>query len=226
MQLSRNILVLIAICMLSMNHNVHAQTFGSNILDISKPDSNNKVAGFAKTKAAPKLNVKLSLGTSFSGFGNGYSAFGTYVAPELSMPVSKKVDLSFGMAYSTMSFAGPTASGFSNNSANYGSIYVSGTYHLNEKLSIRATGYKTFLLNPSNFNAENQDNYLDFSSQGAILDLQYNVSEHFSISASFRYSEQKNPNYFSNPYGGQGAYNGFNPAPNLNSGFGGFGQGF
>ncbi len=226
MQLSKNILVLIAVCTLSMNYNVHAQTFGSNVLDISKPDSNNKTAGFAKTKVVPKPSVKLNLGTSFSAYGNGNSTFGTYIAPELSMPISKKIDLSFGMAYSTTNITGPMASGFSNISANYGGIYVSGTYHLNEKLSIRATGYKTFLLNPSNFNAENQDNYLDFSGQGAILDLQYNVSEHFSISAGFRYSEQKKPNYFSDPFGTYGAYNGFNTAPNINSGFGGFGQGF
>jgi hypothetical protein len=226
MQLLRIILLLTAICALSTNQNAYAQTFGSNVLNISKLKDTDTNTNASKTKLTFKPQIKLNIGTTFSGIGNAYSNFGTYVAPDLSMPLSKKIDLSFGMAYSTMNFTGPPASGFSNISSNYGSVYISGTYHLNEKLKIRATGYKTFLLNASNFNVENQNNYLDFSSQGAILDLQYNVSEHFSISASFRYHEQKNPNYFfSDPFGNQGGYGGFNPVSNFNNGFGGF-QGF
>jgi hypothetical protein len=197
-----------------------AQDFGSNRKSDETPVFQQTVEneGF-------KPDVKLSLGTSFASFAPGFNSFGTYIAPEISMPVSKKVDVSFGMAYSSMFYSSQEQSGFGSPN-NYGSIFVSGTYHVNEKISIRGTGYKTFLLNPSNFSENNNSSYFDFSNQGAILDLEYRVTDHFRINASFHYREQNYPDFYpGNPM------NSFGSPDNFNSGFGGspfggFGPGF
>lgn len=212
-------LALLLIAFLS-SYTVFAQEFGSNLKSSETPSlqSTEKTEGF-------KPDVKVSLGTSFTSFAPGFNTFGTYIAPEVSMPVSKKVEMSFGMAYSSMFYSSPGQSGFSSPN-NYGSIYVSGTYHVNEKISIRGTGYKTFLLNPSNFSENNNSSYFDFSSQGAILDLEYRVTDNFRINASFHYREQNYPDYyFGNPMNSFGSPNSFNSGFG-GSGFGGFGPGF
>ena len=196
------------------------QTFGSNVKQNSEKQNETLVE---ETKGF-KPDVRLSIGTSFCGFAPGYSGFSTFVAPEISMPVSNKVDISFGIGYSSMFYSTPGESTFGSSPSNYGNIYFSGTYHVNEKLSVRGTGYKTFLLNPQNFSENNNSNYFDFSSQGAILDVEYRVTENFRINASFHYREQNYPDYyFGNPQNSFGAPNSFSPGF---GGLGGFGPGF
>jgi len=200
---------------------VFAQEFGSN-----RKTNENVSLQQTENQEGFKPDVKVSLGTSFTSFTPGFNSFGTYIAPEISMPVSKKVDVSFGMAYSSMFYSRPGESGFGSPN-NYGSIFVSGTYHVNEKISIRGTGYKTFLLNPSNFSENNNNySYFDFSNQGAILDLEYRVTDNFRINASFHYREQNYPDYyFGSPMNGFGSPNTFNNGFGGN-GFSGFGPGF
>ena len=118
------------------------------------------------------------------------------------MPVSKKWDVSFGMGYTNMfhNFS-DEGSSFSSNSQ-YGSLYISGTYHVNENFSLKGTGYKTFLLNPDNFTETNENPYLDFSNQGFILDMEYRVTDQFRINASFHYREQNYPGFYGYPHSG------------------------
>lgn len=145
-----------------------------------------------------KPNVNVSLGTSFSTFGAGNNAFGTYIAPEISMPVSKKFSVSFGMGYSNMFYNSPAESGFQRNSSSYGNLFVSGTYQVNEKLIVRGTAYKTFLLNPTPTSTIKPINpqLIDFSSQGVIFDAEYKVSEHFKVGVSIEYREQNYPSFY------------------------------
>ena len=132
----------------------------------------------------------------FQLFGSGHNAFGTYIAPEISMPVSKKFSVSFGMGYSNMFFNSPVESGFQGNSRSYGNLFVSGTYQVNEKLIVRGTAYKTFMLNPPSAIKQINPQYIDFSSQGVIFDAEYNVSEHFKVGVSIEYREQNYPSFY------------------------------
>ena len=145
-----------------------------------------------------KPHVSVSLGTSFSTCGSGYNAFGTYIAPEISMPVSKKFSVSFGLGYSNMFYNSPVESGFQGSSRSYGNLFVSGTYQVNEKLIVRGTAYKTFLLNPAPNSTIKPINpqFIDFSSQGVIFDAEYKVSEHFKVGVSIEYREQNYPSFY------------------------------
>lgn len=213
------ILFLLFICIHLVQFNSFGQTFGSN----AKTSSEEKTDIKLQEQQSFKPDIKVSLGTSFTSFAPGYNSFGTFIAPEISMPVAKKIDISFGMSYSSMFYSTPGESSFNSSPLNYGSIYVSGTYHVNAKFSISGTGYKTFLLNPQNFTEDN--NIFDFSNQGVILDIEYRVTDNFRINASFHYREQNYPDYyFGNPRNNSyGSPNSFNPGF---GGLGGFGPGF
>ena len=182
---------------------LYAQEFGSNVKQEGKVTLQAEQEGF-------KPDVRVSMGTSFSSFGPGFNSFGTYIAPEISMPVTNKFSIEVGLGYSSMFFSSPGEAMFSQNNSQYGSIYVSGTYQVNEKLTIRGTGYKTFLLNPNNFNETGNANFYDFSNQGVRLDMDYKVSDEFRIGISFEYREQNYPNFY--PYN-PGGMNGFGDSP-------------
>jgi len=190
---------------------VNAQEFGSNAINapLEKETIVQNSQGF-------KPDVRVSLGTSFSTFGPGFNAFGTYIAPEISFPVYKKFSVSVGLGYSSMFYGHQGESMFGSNPSQYGSIYVSGTYQVNEKLTIRGTGYKTFLLNPNNFNEDGNANYYDFSNQGIRLDMDYKVSDEFRIGISFEYREQNYPGF---NYHDPGGFNNFG-SPFRTPGFG------
>ena len=164
-----------------------------------------------------KPNVSVSLGTSFSTFGSGYNAFGTYIAPKISMPVSKKFSVSFGMGYSNMFYNSPVESGFQGNSRSYGNLFVSGTYQVNEKLIVRGTAYKTFMLNPPTTIKAINPQFIDFSSQGVIFDAEYKVSNHFKVGVSIEYREQNYPSFYDF---NQNGINNFGGAPFRTPSFG------
>ena len=220
MQFNSKIVFIIIIFVSGFGYSLNAQSFGTNRAD----DDDTQTEVKLHQEEAFKPNVTLNLGTSFMSYAPGYNTFGTFIAPEISMPVSNKVEISVGMGYSSIFNSSPGVSAFSNSPSNYGSLYVSGTYHLNEKLSFKGTAYKTFLLNEANFGESNGNNaYMDFSNQGVILDVEYRVTENFRINASFQYRDQNQPNYFGN------YQNGFGSPMNQNPGFGGvsgFGPGF
>jgi len=201
---SKIVTLLLSLFLLIGNYNLHAQAVvhgdyqqKDSVTYIQNIDSPGSLKPIGQQELfKPRVNV--SLGSSFSSFGSGYNAFGTYIAPEISMPVSKKFSVSFGMGYSNMFYNAPTESGFGSTNRSYGNLFVSGTYRVNEKLTIRGTAYKTFLLNPTPASPLNPINpqFLDFSSQGVIFDAEYKVSERFRIGVSIEYREQNYPSFF------------------------------
>ena len=206
------IYVLLLGCSVSL---VQSQEFGSNVIGVEKDNSKN-----VKTTFRP--DVSISLGTSFSSFAHGFNAFGTYIMPEITLPISKKFSVRAGIGYSTMFISTPenTGSIFGQNNLQYGSVYVSGIYHINPKLTIAGTAFKTFDLAPQNNEINTQS--LDFSNEGFIIDVEYKVTENFRINAGFSYQKQSPYNYYYNP----GGFN-MHPSPFQNNGFGsGFGPGF
>jgi len=191
-----------------------AQTFGQDM------------QGSAKSRTAFKPDVRLSLGSSFYSFYPGMNGFSTWVAPEISMPINKKWTLAAGIAYTNFLTTGtPETAGFGTTFQNYGSVYVKGRYQVNGKLAVTAIGYKTFSLSPQKFNDKVNPRAIDFSNSGAMISVDYKVSNHFRINAAFSV-EQRHYNPFA-PYGygypglGRGYYgNPMGPVP------GGFYPGF
>jgi hypothetical protein len=152
----------------------------------------------AKEISKPQLSVSLT--TSFASFSPGYTSFGTTLMPQITFPVSDKFSLSTGIGYSTF-FVGNGESMFNSSPSSYGHIFVSGTYDVNEKISLRGTGYKTFTLNPTtSFNNENNSNVSDYSSQGFIMDVEYRVTDNFRINVGFEYRQQNSPMYSPNGF--------------------------
>jgi len=143
-----------------------------------------------------KPSVNVSMGTSFSSFGTGNSAVGTYIAPEVAVPVSKKLTMSVGMGYSMMFLNSSSEFGSQSNQCSYGSLFVSGTYQVNENLTVRGTAYKTFMLNPTTPGASINPQFFDFSNQGVKFDAEYKVNERFRIGVSVEYREQNYPTLY------------------------------
>lgn len=167
-------------------------------------------------KFSPDISV--SLGTTFSSFSPGYNSFGTFIAPEISFPVSNRFAVTAGIGYSSIFYNSPGESFINNRPSQYGSIYLSGSYKMTEKFTISGTGYKTFLLNPSKPPDENNIHTMDYSNQGIILNMDYKVSDKFRINASFQIHQQNDSPYnymypqqmggFS-PFNNHGFYPGF-----------------
>ncbi len=165
------------------------------------------IIGFANTQGdntsvVGKPELSVSLTSSFTAFAPGYTSFGTTIMPQVTLPVSDKFSLSTGIGYSTLFMNANNGSVFNSSPSSYGHVFISGTYEVNEKISLRGTGYKTFNLSQSTqFN--NEANYAgyDFSSQGIIVDVEYRVTDNFRINVGFEYREQNTPMY--NPNGFQ-----------------------
>ena len=181
--------------------------FGQNIKDTELEEVQPLKKGFTP-------DVSVLLGTSFTSFAPGYNAFGTYIAPEFEFPVSERFAISAGIGYSSMFYSGG-GNLFSNKSMNYGNVYLSGSYKMNEKLTISGTGYKTFLLNPPDPIEDGNVVFYDNSNQGVILHMDYKVNENFHINASFQFHQQNGSPYnMMNPVNSLSPYNnmgGFSP---------------
>ncbi len=193
----------------------YSQQIGDNVL-INKASSEN-VTGFN-----PK--VRVSLGSSFASFAPGVNTFGSWIMPELSAPVTKKLSVSAGMGYSAF-FAGGGAESvmFGNAPQHYGTVYVKGDYRINEKISISAMGYKTFNLSRQPRQEKINPHALDMSNEGVMINLNYKVTDKFEINAAFSYDKRNyNPYYYNGGMMNPGFHN---PAMGM-GGFGGFYPGF
>ncbi len=194
---------------------MQAQTFGQDVKGTS-----------TQNKTFFKPDVRLSLGSSFYSFYPGMNGFSTWVAPEISMPVNKKWSVAAGIGYTNFITSGtPEISGYGSQVQNYGSVYVKVRYQASEKLAVTALGYKTFNLSPQKPGDKINPRALDFSNSGAMIRLDYKVSEHFRINASFS-MEQRHYNPF-DPYGyGYSRFGGDNYGSPLVPAQGGFYPGF
>lgn len=201
-------------CIMWMN----AQDFGENA--VNSPVEEQPIV---VKKQGFNPDVSVTLGSSFTSFSPGVSAFGTYIMPEFTFPVTEKFAVRAGIGYSNMFFLTPGNEGsvFGQNNAQYGHVYVSGIYQLNDKVTIAGTAYKTFDLAPQPQNQANP-RALDYSNEGIAVNVDYQVSDRVSFNVGFSYQKSNSYGNYYNP----GGYN-MNPSPFYNSGFGsGFGPGF
>jgi len=124
------------------------------------------------------------------------------------MPINKKWTVAAGITYTSFLTTGaPETSGFGSTVQNYGSAYVKGRYQVNDnqvndKLTITAVGYKTFSLSPRKPEDKINPRAIDFSNSGAMMSVDYKVTNHFRINAAFSV-EQRHYNPFG-PYGYDG----------------------
>lgn len=189
MTLINKILIVIAAIMLN------SIVLQSQTLSFGDELNNNSVVNYK-----PQLSVSLT--TSFVAFSPGFTTFGTTLMPKVTFPVTDKFSLSTGVGYSTLFMGTSNGSMFNSTPSSYGHIFVSGTYDVNDKISLRGTGYKTFNLNPTSpMNSNDNSQAYDFNSQGFIMDVEYRVTDNFRINVGFEYRQQNLPMY--NPNGFQ-----------------------
>jgi len=188
-------------------------TFGSNVMSESETNETLQV-GFQ-----PKVNV--SIGTSFSAFSGG-SAFNTWAMPQITMPVSRRWNVAFGMGYSNTNYNGLNQWTGGQNNAQFGMLYVKGQYLLNEKVTLTGTAYKQWLLNPVSLNEHDGFGRTDFSNEGLMLDMNYKVTDHFQINVGVEYRRHDGammPGMYPGAYQGysngfgSGFQNGYYPEP-------------
>jgi hypothetical protein len=171
---------------------IQAQTFGRD-----QKKQRKEVSSVVK----PQIN--LSLGTSFTTFYPGMNGFSSWVAPEISMPAGKKWTVSAGVAYTNFFMGGtPEIAGMGHTVQNYGTFYVSGRYLINPKLSVTASGYKTFNLSPVKQKEKVNPRALDFSNSGAATSIDYKVNDHFRINAAFSMEQYRYNPFYPSGYGG------------------------
>jgi hypothetical protein len=205
---TKHIIILFILSLLVTGLN--GQEFGSN----AKSSIEEESVHF-KQREGFKPEVTVSLGTSFTSFGPGYNMFGNWIMPEFTVPVSKKFSVRAGIGYSNMYFSTPNSEGTlfqQNNNLQMGTVYVSGIYSVNNKLTIYGTAYKTFDLKPV---AQNEINprALDLSEEGVMLNLDYKVNENFRFNVGISYQRQNPYNYMYAPGGFYGSPSLFgNPA--------------
>lgn len=151
------------------------------------PDSYSGAFGPVQTMH-PNINSNLGLqpvrfnlqtGASFnSGFGGG-SLFNTFVSPSFSQPIGKKLTLSAGAVIGNTTFNNaPMINGegqFSPVSGNLTTftIFTSGAYQLNDRLTVTGSAYKT--INPA-FNPRMNPENLRMESQGMSVGVGYQLA--------------------------------------------------
>jgi hypothetical protein len=186
--------------------NAQSTGFGSNVMSVGEVDDSPN----------PPPKVSVGLGTSFMAF-SGVNSISTWIMPRITMPVSKKWNVAFGMGYSGIFLNGFEGTSGQQNQSQYGHLFVSGQYLLTEKISLTGTAYKTMMLNPSPKGDLPQDGRLDFSSQGVMLDMNYQVTDQFQINVGLEYRKQNYPIYpgmhpgFSTGFGDRLQGNGLSP---------------
>jgi len=164
--------------------------------------------------------VNLSLGSSFYSLAPGFYSFGTYVMPQLTLPVNKKMAFRAGMGYSVLfnSYRNEATSPTTRpKPQSYGTIYLEGIYRLTEKVTISAAGYKTFNLQPAPTKEKLNPHAFDLSNEGVMINMNYRVNDKFEINAGFSYDQRQYTPYSSPffnsgiPYRTPGAMGSFNP---------------
>jgi hypothetical protein len=150
-----------------------------------------------------KPDVSVSLGSSFGSWGPGYNTFNTWVMPEFTLPINKKFAVRAGIGYSNMFFSTPGNEGtiFQQNNAQFGHLYVSGIYRVNEKFTIAGTAFKSFEIAPPPQNTVNP-RAIDFSNEGIMLNMDYKINDNMRINATFSYQKHNPYGNFMNPGGG------------------------
>lgn len=150
----------------------------------------------AQKTEKPQLRLNMHMGSMFfssSAFGSG---FGTYVAPVVTYPATKKFQLQFGTTlyrgYNQPMLGFNPAEGslnFSQRDMSTATVHVSGLYQVNPRLTIHGSAYKQFDLmavptaNPQAFN---------FEQEGFSAGFNFRLTDNIHISGAVDYNRGNN----------------------------------
>ena len=139
-----------------------------------------------------KLHTGIQAGTEFfTTSGNG-SGFSTFLSPTLTYPVSKRFLVSGGISIVNTSFNGyrpfysfPEEKSWTGN-ITQATLWFSGQYQLNNRLTLTGTAYKTFTILGEKPGASS---FYKINPQGAYFNVGYRISDNIHIDAGFGYSQ-------------------------------------
>ena len=145
----------------------------------------------------------MSVGTSFSGLGNGASGFMSYAFPKLRMSPGDNLEVQAGVLMMNTRYSGMEGlnSGFTLGGAANGNFtnayaFASGTYQVSDNFTISGSAYKK--MNSQNqFQQQVHPQAFNFDAYGGSVRMQYQISENAKIDARFNYQKGTNP---FNPY--------------------------
>jgi hypothetical protein len=168
---------------------------------------NNNRPGAMPKYQFKKLDYHVSVGMDFSTASGYGSAFTQYVIPTVNYHFSKKFMVSGGIAIANTNYfnARPLYSGdiFQPYNGNYTSltVFASGTYFVNDRLTISGSFYKEFPVSGKtlSYSPYNPISGQGQGSQGMNMNIKYKLGEHVFIQAGFQINQGRNA-YDVNPY--------------------------
>jgi hypothetical protein len=159
-----------------------------------------------------QLQIHFDIGTSFSNIGGFGSMFTNYISPQISYPLSEKLNLQVGGILSTNFLTGqgttiPSFTGnLKNNTFSQYLLYAKGIYKLSDKLEIRSSVIKSINNAPDLFKMNS--NMLNLNYESYSLGFDYKLSNSVRFGANFNIINDKNP-YYLRPFGNK--INGISP---------------
>jgi len=147
-----------------------------------------------------KMDYHIQVGSQFStsSFGSGFS---TFITPTVSYGLSKRFSISGGVSIVNTTLSGKYYNPYSteqpssfNGNFTTATVFVSGQYLLNDRITITGSAYKQFDVMgnvPGYYGSGNN------GAQGAYLNVNYKIANNVHLEAGFGYSRGYNS---SNPY--------------------------
>lgn len=142
-----------------------------------------------------KMDIGVSLGTSFStNFNKGF-AFTTYAQPEIRYKLSKRFRVRGGLLITNSEYGNTlvySPAGINSYSGNItqGMFYVSGDYVISPKLILSGTAYKEFSIDHGNADKMFSPAY---DGKGLMMNLRIAPSENVFIDIGAEYYQGNNP---------------------------------
>lgn len=176
-----------------------------------------EIAEYVKEK---KLKLNMELGSFFGTSFGGRNYMGTYVAPNLSYPVTKKFTLSVGTRITSTFGNSSYESGYYSPYYPGGNMtrslfYVEGSYQVNSRLTVSGAAYKEFDLSRA---PSPTDNRYNFDSKGFIMGVDYQIGKNIFIHGSIEVSDGPSYNRM-NPFSYPGRGFGSSPFRSMNDPF-------
>lgn len=167
----------------------------------------NIITGTALPGLYNPVDFHLQTGMSAGTLGFGGNFLQSYVSPSFAMPLNKKLSISAGVTYSHTTLNNLPLIRTNGEVEKYSggmntlTMYTSGLYRVNDKLTVTGSAYKT--VNPS-FNARLSPQALQLEAKGVSVGVDYKLGENTHIGAEIR-MQQRTTNFY-NPFNAPNGY--------------------
>lgn len=136
---------------------------------------------------------------AFGGSYNGNGYYGSFIAPNYNVDLTKKLSIQAGFIFSSFNISNKFSENNSNrfNTINGTFFYTQGSYKINEKVFLTGGAYTSLNNAPKN----NINTAFYNESKGGKLGIGYNINEHSSMYFEIQLNKGNSPfNTYSNPY--------------------------